>query len=184
MMNASPREGCPESVKCNWQWAQQHEPAALTFVRDHVWRTCCRESTIKEDTSHATDYVIKAPGDLSVGMRIRRISNTKMRRHFTLRKQVRSGATTELEKVENGYMDIYCYCWVNDIIGGILDEYIIVDMHEFRRSGLLAHPDGTRWTNDKSAQFAWWELRTLVNAGCVLEGVKYPDSPVAYRLVL
>ena len=184
MMHATPPDGVRKDVKCDWAWAQQHEPEALTFVRNHVWLKCCRDSTLNEDTAEATDYVIETPGRVSIGMRIRRISNTKRRRDFTLRVARPSGAKTEVAKVAGGYQDIYCYCWINDILGNELDEYIIVDMHKFRMAGLLEHPDGSLWTRDKSAQFAWWEIRTLVDAGCVLEGVKYPNAPIAYRLVV
>lgn len=82
---------------------------------------------------------------------------------------------------DNGECCCQCGAYINK---GKLEEYILVDMHRFRSSGLLESPDGSKWTRDKSAQFAWWDWTTLQDSRCIVEGCKFPNSPICFWVVI
>ncbi len=128
----------------------------------------------------ATDYVVEAPRKVRVGMRIRRVENTRAMRHLTLRLSRPSGAKTEVQKIKEGYGDVYVYGWILD---GRLEEYIIISMAKLRKSGLLDKPDGIQQNRDGSASFAFWRQETLQDAGVILEGCRYPGAAVEFHTV-
>lgn len=181
-MSAAPTPDVPPQVRADWDWARGHEAAAIEFVRRHVCKI--KDSTTAQDLRQATDYTVTAGGNVAVAMRVRRISSVKSRRDFTLRISRPSGSKQEISKIAEGYADLYCYVWVNDLFNlPTLDEYMLVDMHRFRASGLLDRPDGARWNRDRSSVFAWWEWRKLQDFHCIVEGCKYPNSVVSYWIV-
>lgn len=181
-MNAAPNDRCRPAVRKDWAWAKAHESESLHYIRDYVFDRWCRDSSLTEDLQRATDYVIETPQHVKIGMRIRRISNTGRKRHFTLRLSRPSGCKTEQAKLAEAALDYYCYCWINDRQGGRLEEYIIIDMQRFLESGLLKKPDGIERCHDESARFSWWDWTTLQDHNCIAEGVKYPGQAVSFRV--
>lgn len=178
-MNAAPRGTESDDVQTDWKWARGHEVKCLKFVRDHLCKI--NDSSFKQDTQQATDYVLTAPGKVSIAMRIRRIDNTGNKRHLTIRQSRPSGATTELQKIQSGFGDLYCYVWIDR--DQRVNEYMLIDLHEMRKSGLLERPDGVQSNRDGSATFSWWHWETLQDYGCIVEGVKHPGSGVEFHIV-
>ena len=115
------------------------------------------------DRTQATDMTVNVKGT-SIALRVREPS-CKFR-DFTVRSTVKSGNKTELDKLKEGYGDIYLYGW-GDGKDRLL-EYIILDIHQLRRSGLLDRTYIERPNGDGS-KFIAIDLLELKLNDCILE---------------
>jgi len=88
------------------------------------------KATWEQDCKEATDYIL--PDGRTVGCRIRRHDIFRRFPHqFVLRCRCPSGAKTELEKVLEGYCDLYLYSFLNEV-GVEIISWFIGDMSVFR----------------------------------------------------
>lgn len=115
------------------------------------------------DRTQATDMQVNVKGT-SIALRVRE-PNCKFR-DFTIRSTVKSGNKTELDKLKEGYGDIYLYGW-GDGQGKLL-EYIILDINQLRRTGLLDRTYQERPNGDGS-KFIAIDLLELKLNDCILE---------------
>lgn len=131
-------------------------------------------STPIEDTQYATDFIIKT-SNRDIAVRVRE-SDCKYR-DFTIRAKTKYDMKTEIDKLNEGYGDIYLYCW-KGLNGGIKD-YIILDINLLRTTSLLKgerkiimNSDGTGFINIK--------IDKLKEFGCLLinniQGYKYQSQ--------
>ena len=114
-----------------------YTPEVNQQIKNILWKHAnlyidFRIATIEEDTQHATDMKIEMRGK-SIALRMRE-PGCKYR-DFTLRSRVASGNKTEIHKLRDGEGDIYLYGWLNH--DRIIEEYIIVDIHELRATHII-----------------------------------------------
>ena len=94
-----------------------------------------RIADAEADLKRATDFVVTVIGG-DVAVRIRRTRCAF--RDWTVRARRDTGADTELAKLQAGYARWYLYCWQSTT--GSIGEWILVDLDEVRRQGILAEP--------------------------------------------
>lgn len=135
-----------------------------------------RLSTPIEDTRQATDMVMRVESGVDVAVRIRR-PNCEYR-ELTIRSRASNGGKTELDKLREGWGDWYVYAWSNR--QGLLNEWILVNIHTLRKSGALntrrfeipnKPDDGTRFVAIKQDEL--FRAGALVSAS--LPSGKYPS---------
>ena len=122
-------------VKLDWTWADGHMEAIVNVLRHNAMHLLSvRVATDEQDLKKATDLVIRVDGG-DIAVRIRRPNYRGRFRDLTIRSWRASGFKTELEKIKDGFGDWYLYAW-SDGQGG-LDDWLLVDLHNLRKSGLL-----------------------------------------------
>ena len=134
-----------------------------------------------QDTKQATDMVMTIAGGTTIAVRIRRPMPTgKVYRDLTIRAQMASGAETEYHKIKAGWGDWYFYAWTNEPTPGLIDEWILVDLHKMRTAKLFDTPRKL-WENkgagdSKFYAYGLQELRTcnaLVTGSIIQERYRY-----------
>lgn len=91
-------------------------------------------ATPEDDQQHGVDYYLKLNIRRDVAFRARRNIGQALRRDFTLRHSVPSGAPTETDKIIAGCVDWYLYTWVEQ---GTIIEWMLVEMAVVRRCELI-----------------------------------------------
>lgn len=115
------------------------------------------------DRTQATDIEIQVKGS-AVGLRVR---EPECRfRDFTIRSRVKSGQSTELDKLKQGYGDYYLYSWGDG--EGRITEYVLIDLHQVRKSGLLDIKRPER-SNGDGTKFISISLVELKRDNCILD---------------
>lgn len=125
--------------------------------------TSLRDATLEQDIREATDLkfevVMAGPQTHDVAVRCRRYGYWKKydhrmkvdyREQFTIRRQTRYGAQTEIHKIMNGYGTFMMYAF--ESAGGAerLVQYVVLDLDVFRehaesvRSSDVPNFDGTK----------------------------------------
>ena len=118
-------------------------------------------SSFEVDTKQAADLVVLTGRDLTVACRIRRAGYAEQfPDQFTIRAVRGSGATTELEKVVNGFGDWLFY---GHECGESIAPWMLINLAHFRahlirnrrvlRHGTTANGDGT--------SFAWFDASSF-----------------------
>ncbi len=120
-------------------------------------------ATFQQDVKQATDMVMSVTGQKAVAVRLRRAAYPY--RDLTLRAERSSGATTELDKIKQGYGDCYLYGWTHDLS---ISEWMLIDLHQLRTSGLLDAPRFLISNLDRRTRFIAISYATLREYGCVL----------------
>jgi len=116
----------------NFNWQKQYMEAMIKIMRQYISQMVkFRYATMPEDMRQATDMVITVK-DAAIAIRLRRESCRY--RDFTIRATSRGGYDSELEKLRKGWGDWYFYGWVSN---DELPQYILVNIHTLRESGLL-----------------------------------------------
>ena len=134
-----------------------YTPEVNQQIKNILWKHAnlyidFRIATIEEDTQHATDMKIEMRGK-SIALRMRE-PGCKYR-DFTLRSRVASGNKTEIHKLRDGEGDIYLYGWLNH--DRIIEEYIIVDIHELRATHII-DDDRTYISNHDGTYFFAYDI--------------------------
>lgn len=124
-------------------------------------------ATAQQDIKEATDMVITTSGQKAIAVRIRR-SNVTFR-DLTIRAYRTSGATTELEKIKEGAGDYYLYAWEASQSLSIGD-WVLVDLHRLRHSGLLDHAWRRIANTDRKTEFIAIPVKVLREYDCVISG--------------
>lgn len=87
-----------------------------------------------EDTKQSTDMVMKIDAGVTVAVRVRR--HNCQHRDLTIRSRAHGGGETEIHKLKSGWGDWYVYAWANP--QGLIDEWMLINIHKLRESNLLA----------------------------------------------
>lgn len=97
--------------------------------------------TIDEDREQGTDLVVLRTTHRSVGVRIRDVEKYFERYRFeiTVRKSRPSGAKTELQKLEDGWIDLIFYGFGN-FATGRLRAYRVLDCKALRAQMIRSQP--------------------------------------------
>lgn len=122
------------------------------------------ESTLDEDRNKATDLIVLRGRDTMIAARIRRPGfSVKYPNQFTIRSQRDSGATTELEKIVNGFGDWMFYGHAVDNCSDLIAPWWIIDLNAFRAQLIR-----NRWEiqygqqpNYDGTYFTWFNITTF-----------------------
>jgi hypothetical protein len=155
-----------EDVKIDFLWAGKHNDQIRSIVLRHYPEIDDRlrgwhEASAEEDMRRATDFVLDR---LSVASRVRRSGYSF--RDLTLRNKRPSGFESERAKIARGAGDIAFYGWANedDTIG----DYVIVDLHAMRQTGLIDDWYDEIPNTDGSSTFCVWRIEDLGALGCII----------------
>lgn len=127
----------------NFAFERGKMPQVIDIVQRHAMKIVRVEyASSEQDTKQATDLAITIKGG-AVGVRVRRHASTssgRVFRDFTIRCESFYGFATEIDKLRAGWGDFYLYAW--ESADGLLPEYMFLDLHKVRATGLL---DPCQW---------------------------------------
>jgi hypothetical protein len=120
----------------NREWSDKYIPAICRIVGQYL----LTPSDFKKDTTQNTDLIVFDARDMRIAARTRDKERyfTKYPYDFTIRSRVKSGATTEFDKVINGFGDWLFYGFVDDDVNKI-DHWWLIDLSIFRASLIRRH---------------------------------------------
>lgn len=128
-------------------WQERFMPQVEKHIRKHIKDLVTfRIGNVTEDSKQATDLVVTLEGR-SISVRLRRANNPY--RDMTIRSHIPTGNKTELQKLQDGWGDIYFYGWVAD---NQIVNYMLVDLNKLRQAGVfhkkrrnIRNPEGTAY---------------------------------------
>jgi MoaA/NifB/PqqE/SkfB family radical SAM enzyme len=158
------QSGLRLDVRRDWNWSDGYLPEVRRILlQNAVYLFNVDVASYALDVKQATDMLLTVSGRKNVAVRLRRASYHQ--RDLTIRAARASGVKTELDKLRSGYGDIYLYGWTLEMQ---IQEWMLVDLHQVRKCGLL----NTRWpfigNTDKATQFIAIPYTTLKDSGCIL----------------
>lgn len=116
-----------------------------------------------EDSQQSTDMVMQVDAGVTIAIRIRR-PNCHFR-DLTIRSQSWGNGKTELDKLREGWGDWYVYAWANT--QGILDEWMLVNIHTMRNAGLLGKDKSERSNKDGRTAFVNYTIKELYDSSAL-----------------
>lgn len=147
-------------------------------------------STPIEDTRYATDFVIKQP-NRNVAVRVRDPDPQGRKfRDLTIRVKTKWDKKTEIDKIKEGYGDIYLYCWKDKNYK--IKDYMIMDIHKLRSSNLLEKKRRIILNKDRrgvydGTGFIHIKIDELNEFDCILEnkidGYKYQKQLSLFKKI-
>jgi len=82
---------------------------------------------------------------------------------ITIRSRLATGSPTEIDKINAGWGDYMLYCWgTHDNI----DEFIIIDLVEFRENQEYFIKIRDKWNDDGRSAFNSYDLRKILKTPC------------------
>ena len=107
----------------DWGWADQYIPDIKEILKTYAMHIVEFEvAPIDRDMTEGTDMVVRVSGG-DVAVRIRR--DDCRFRDLTIRAWRKTGAKTEIDKIREGHIDFYLYCWTEQEYG-LIGDYILV----------------------------------------------------------
>lgn len=120
-------------VRRDWNWSDGYLPEVRRILMQNATLLVSVEiASHYQDVKEATDMLLLMGGTRAIAVRLRRAQYRY--RDLTIRASRSSGSRTELEKLREGYGDIYLYGWTSDFR---IAEWMLVDLHRLRSSRLL-----------------------------------------------
>lgn len=158
----------PNAIDANLAFEKEVMPQVKELLRKHASHIIRVETATEEqDTKQATDLVLRVDSGM-IGVRVRRLETMKddTWRDLTIRTRSSGGGRTEVDKLTEGWGDWYFYGWTR---GKRIAEYMLLDIHKIRSSGLLAALDQKRAIpNGDDTFFKTIGLQDLIKNGCVV----------------
>lgn len=152
-------------VQRDWNWSDGFLPDIQKILIQNAFYVFeVKGASAQQDLKQATDLLLTVSGKKSVAVRIRR-DNCRYR-DLTIRARRTSGAKTELEKIKEGNGDLYLYGWA--LGTNSVREWMLVDLHKLRASGLLEHNWSLKKNTDNTTQFIAIPYSPLSECGCIL----------------
>lgn len=162
MVHAGKSPHNQETFAVNFEWQKNYMGHMIAVMRRYINQIVkFRYADMKEDMTQATDMVITVK-DAAIAIRLRRESCRY--RDLTIRATSRGGYDCELDKLRKGWGDWYFYGWVK---GEDLPEYMLVDIHKLRASGLLNQERRTIQNGDGTG-FVSVSIKELEEHGCLV----------------
>ncbi len=123
----------PTDIKRDWEKADKFFPSIVQILQSIYGLDSTVEVAPSElDLERATDYLLTLKSetqDILVACRVRDLESFKKYGDITIRSRRLSGAKTELEKLAEGFGDIYFYGW--GIVPNI-SEYVVWSLDAMR----------------------------------------------------
>jgi hypothetical protein len=150
----------------DFAWQEKY----MDGVKHIVGPLLLETAPLEVDRKEATDLLVLMARDMRIGCRIRRDKYAdRYPWDFTLRLSRDSGATTEAQKVRDGWGDwlFYGHAAQNELAS--ISRWFVVDLHSFRTHvGRDNWRETLRWGKKRNADgtwFIWFDLRS------------FPDDP-------
>lgn len=121
-----------------------------------------RVSDEYKDTKESTDMIIEVLKS-DIALRVREPQYDY--RDLTIRTKALNGGKTEIDKLREGFADIYIYGW-GDGKGKVL-EYVMIDIDKLRQNDLLDDSKPTR--NPDGTEFIAIDLHLLFYHKCIID---------------
>lgn len=153
-----------QDVARDWRWSDRYlaQVDAIISLHAHLMYRV-EQADPQADMQQATDMLLTFEGTRSIAVRLRRAYYRF--RDMTIRTVRVSGAMTELEKINAGHGDYYLYGWTQ---GDMIAEWMLVDLHRLRASGLLRQQWRVIHNRDAATGFIAISYKTLRQQGCVV----------------
>jgi len=136
----------------DYSWQLQFLPK----VKQIVGPLLLGQAPFDLDRAECTDLLVLRAKDMRIGCRVRRSGYyERYPNEFTIRSRRDTGASTELEKIVNGWGDWLFYGHAPDLL-----HWLLVDLHAFRAQ-LIRNKDELKRghkTNGDGTYFAWFDV--------------------------
>jgi len=154
------------------RWSDLLIPAIKQVVGPLLLET----SSFEVDTKQATDLVVFRGRDQTIASRCRRYGYAeKYPYEFTIRSARDSGATTELEKIVNGFGDWMFYGHAS-ATGVSFDRWMVINLHHFR-AALISHSMQIVYqqkSNQDGTHFVSFDVRSFPENPAILMSSSHP----------
>lgn len=120
----------------SWRDDKSRAEPFMPEVKQHLGSVLLREGTLEEDATQNTDLITLRMEAIRIAVRIRDVFYRKRYGHqFTIRSHRDSGAKTELQKIRDGWAELFFYGFADlhfDLAVPPLAQWCILDLHVFR----------------------------------------------------
>lgn len=166
-----------EIVSEDKRWMRHYQECLMRNVRSI---SGINQSTAEQDMTEGFDYVFDWASK-KIAVRRRAYSYYKRFGDFTIRSSSYYGGTTEIHKIRDGFGDVYLYVWEDKICEKPdkngkkrikIYYFLIVDLHQFRESG-LAFQERKMTNNGDGTGFVSYSVEELFKADCLLACEKF-----------
>lgn len=149
----------PNNYRADRQWSDRFIPS----IRRIVGPLLLVPSTFEQDTREAADLVVLKAASMTIACRVRRPGFLKYGHEFTIRCERTNGASTELEKLVNGWGD-WMFYGHSDALELDFELWHLLDIsawraHLIRDKGVIVR--GVK-DNGDGTKFAWFDIRSFV----------------------
>ncbi|MCP4142520.1 MAG: hypothetical protein GY755_19960 [Chloroflexi bacterium] len=149
--------------KKNWDYSESRIDQVKMILQSHAMHIVSIDvATPDADMKQSTDLVVAVKAG-SVAVRIRR--PYQHYRDLTIRAYC-GGKKTEVHKIREGFCKWYLYAWEGK--GGILSEWILVDIDKMRSSGLVYQDKKIKMNKDGYTGFINYSLQELSNIDAIV----------------
>jgi hypothetical protein len=131
------------------------------------------QSNFKQDTEEATDYILSV-NKICVAVRNRKYEYKKYK-DITIRCISNKNNKTELDKIKEGYGDVYLYCWQTEE-GNNIDSYVLVDLNKLRYSNILSVDREILANRNDNAKFITISIDELDKINCLIKNTYYDTN--------
>lgn len=131
------------------------------------------QSNFKQDTEEATDYTLFI-NKICVAVRNRKYE-FKGYKDITIRCVSNKNNKTELDKIKEGYGDVYLYCWKTKE-GNDIDSYVLVDLNKLRFSKILSLDREILQNTNDNTKFINLSIDELHKNKCLIKTTYYDTN--------
>jgi hypothetical protein len=132
------------------------------------------QSNFKQDTEEATDYILSV-NKICFAVRNRKYEYKKKYEDITIRCESNKNKKTELDKIKEGYGDVYLYCWQTEEENDI-DSYVLVDLNKLRLSNILSVDRKILANRNDDAKFITISIDELDKINCLIKTTYYDTN--------
>lgn len=143
------------------EWSDRYIPTIKSIVGECL----LVESPIEIDRQQATDLIILNARNLAIACRVRRPGYTdRYPNEFTIRSRTASGATTELQKITNGWGDWMFYGHAAPEPGIKINHWFLINLTSWRAHMIRRNRTPIKYgekSNLDGSCFAWFDLSSF-----------------------
>lgn len=157
------------------KWSDRFIPKIKQIVGPYL----LEESSLEVDRKQAVDLVVLNARNLAIAVRVRRPQyESKYKNEFTIRSHRDSGATTEYEKITNGWGDWLFYGFSTPDEKDVL-PWMLIDLHAVRGQ-LIRHRADIKMgqkRNGDGTYFTWFDVTSFRADPQILIASSEPIEP-------
>jgi hypothetical protein len=157
-------------------WSDKFIPTIKKIVGPHMLEV----SPLEVDRKQAADLIVLSNRSMTIACRVRRPGYVDLFRYdFTIRAERDNGASTELEKITNGWGDCMFYGHAADKTGIELVTWLLIDLRAWRahcirnRKSIVSKPN----SNGDGTHFLAFDIRSFVGDPSILIASSFQSIP-------
>jgi hypothetical protein len=143
------------------EWSDLYIPTIKTIVGQYL----LVESPIEVDRQQAADLIVMNARNLTIACRVRRPGYVdKYPYEFTIRSRTASRATTELQKITNGWGDWMFYGHAVPEPGIKINRWFLINLRSWRAHMIRRDRSSIKYgqkSNSDGTCFAWFDLSSF-----------------------